>query len=152
MPIDETNCVELALDALRLKFGRNLRERLKAPKAETIDRYIRACRKHDRLPELISEIARLDLLSAIPTCVLFSRPYTSIKRIVAEHAENIGVALDASPLQCPFTIDLFNQDPNYELNFSEEAVIATPGTNDRDQSPRSTVHAKVPVIHFKFES
>ena len=149
MPIDEYNCVELTVQALKLKFGRNLRARLKAPSRETIDRYIRSCRKHNQFQTLISEIARLNLLTDIPIIVLFSRPYKVLEPIVAELTDISGVVIYDRPLQCPITLDLFNKDPNNELIFREESP-SIPPESDRHPSNGSITTAEAPPVRVKF--
>jgi len=74
MPIHSQNCVRLTAEALRRRYGINKRLRHTAPIGATIARYVRSCRQHNLLPELIETLH--DLYIDIPLKVIIPRKYT----------------------------------------------------------------------------
>lgn len=78
MPINSYNCVRLTVDALKARYGRNMKARGNAPSDATIARYVRSCRNAELLPDLLHEVEKLShwFSPRVPLKVLISRPYS----------------------------------------------------------------------------
>jgi len=118
MPMSQHNCVRLTVDALKLRYGRSLKARGRAPSDKTIARYVRSCRNADRLAELYQELELITYWFShpIPLHVLLARPYnrrsdfkpvrTTVRNFRFSGPDRSDFLEEADRHRCPDTITI----------------------------------------------